>query len=340
MKAILSSIRDGVMLEDTSGEFVPLNAAANAVLEEMANSFMASPLREVAADQSDQANEPVPRSIMSRRFQVGQKVLSVNSAAVRTDDGQHLGNVIVMRDVTAEVEAEHLKDAFVAHVSHELRTPLTAIKGYSDLLLVGPTPLDEQRRSFLQTIRHHTDDLIGMINGLLDFSEMESRGQLGLQRRPMSLAKLVQETASEWQSQMAYKGLKLEIKLPSDEECQINADAKRLRWAIVNLVRNAWQYTPSGGRVTLQLAARDGEVVLDVIDTGAGISPQDQQRLFTRFFRAGNVSADQVRGLGLGLYVTRAIVEAHGGRIDLVSAPGAGSTFSVVLPALEPRAAD
>ena len=339
MKAILSSIRDGVLLEDTAGEFVPLNAAANAVLEEMATSFMISPLREVADDQLDQTSEPVPRSIMSRRFQVGQKVLSVNSAAVRTDDGQHLGNVIVMRDVTAEVEAEHLKDAFVAHVSHELRTPLTAIKGYSELLLVGPTSLDEQQRSFLQTICHHTDDLIGMINGLLDFSEMEAKGQLGLQRRPMSLARLVQETALEWQSQMADKGLAFEVKLPGDEECQVNADAKRLRWAIVNLVRNAWQYTPDGGRVTLQLAARDGEVILDVIDTGTGISHQDQQRLFTRFFRAGTISADQLRGLGLGLYVTRAIVEAHGGRIDLVSAPGAGSTFSVILPALKPPSA-
>jgi signal transduction histidine kinase len=133
---------------------------------------------------------------------------------------------------------------------------------------------------------------------------------------------------------MADKGVTFEVKLPCDNECQVNADARRLRWAIINLVRNAWQYTPEGGQVTLQLAAHDGEVVLDVVDTGVGISPQDQRRLFSRFFRASNVSDDQVRGLGLGLYVTKAIIEAHGGKITLVSTPGTGSTFSVILPAL------
>ncbi len=342
MRAILSSIRDGVMLEDTTGQFIAMNAAAHAVLEEMAANFLSSPLRELMADWSNLNADldPNQRSVTSRRFQVGNKVLSVNSAAVRTDDGQHLGNVIVMRDVTTEVEAERLKDAFVAHVSHELRTPLTAIKGYSDLLLVSSTSLGEQQRSFLQTIRQNTNELIGMINGLLDFSEMEAKGRLGLQRKPVSLAQLVQETAQEWQSQMAYKSLTFEVKLPGDQECQVSADAKRLRWAIINLVRNAWQYTPDGGQVTLQLTAHNGNVILDVKDTGVGISPQDQQRLFSRFFRASDTSDDQVRGLGLGLYVTKAIIEAHGGKIHLVSAPGAGSTFSVILPALPPASTD
>jgi signal transduction histidine kinase len=241
--------------------------------------------------------------------------------------------VIVMRDVTAEAEAEQLKDAFVAHVSHELRTPLTAVKGYSDLLLAAPETLNDQQRSFLQTISHHTDDLIGMINGLLDFSEMEAKGRLGLQRRPVVLSTLVEEIARTWRPEMEDKGLVFQVNLLADG-CRVNADIKRLRWALINLVRNAWQYTPSGGQVTLRLSARDGHAVLDIIDTGVGISSQDQTRLFSRFFRASDMTDDDVRGLGLGLYVTKAIVEAHEGEIRVESEKGVGSTFSIILPAL------
>jgi len=110
-------------------------------------------------------------------------------------------------------------------------------------------------------------------------------------------------------------------------------DAKRLQWVIVNLVRNAWQYTPEDGSVSVRLYERNGTVVLDVADTGIGISEKDQEELFTRFYRVER--ATEVRGIGLGLYVSRAIVESHGGEIRVSSEPGTGSTFSVSLPALD-----
>jgi signal transduction histidine kinase len=335
MRAILSSIGDGVILEDTQGDFIPLNAAANTMLTEMASNFLISPLRELSDKLEPSSDSGAdPWLLEHRRFQVGPKMTSVHTAAVRTDDGQHLGNVIVMRDVTAEAEAEHLKDAFVAHVSHELRTPLTAVKGYSDLLLAAPVEtLNEQQRGFLETISHHTNDLIGMINGLLDFSEMEAKGRLGLQRCPVMLSTLVEEIAQAWKSEMEDKGLSFRVNIQGDG-CRVNADIKRLRWALINLVRNAWQYTHSGGQVTLQLSACDDHAVLDVIDTGVGISPQDQKQLFSRFFRASDLDDDEVRGLGLGLYVTKAIVEAHEGEIRVKSEKGVGSTFSIILPAL------
>jgi signal transduction histidine kinase len=261
-------------------------------------------------------------------------VISAHSAAVRTDKGEHLGIVIVLRDVTAEAEAERLKDAFITHVSHELRTPLTAIQGYSELLLVTASgSLDAEKLGFLESISRHTDNLMAMINELLDFSEMEAAGRLHLRRRPIQLTALVEEIADEVRPQIQEKGLVFQVDTPADLPL-VNADSRRLRWAVINLVRNAWQYTPAGGSVTLRLYGRNGQVVLDIADTGIGISPEDQKRLFARFYRATNVTADDVRGLGLGLYVTKAIIEAHEGSIQVASREGGGSTFSVILPVL------
>jgi signal transduction histidine kinase/HAMP domain-containing protein len=337
MRAILSSIGDGVLLEDLEGNCIPLNTAAEALLGGMKEGFPPGPLRELPVGEYEQGSDlqPSPWILDRRRFQVGDKVISAHSAAVRTDDGEHLGTVIVLRDVTAEVAAERLKDAFITHVSHELRTPLTAIKGYSELLLVstGDTLTGEQC-GFLETIGRHTDSLVAMINELLDFSEMEAGGRLGLRRRPVLLSTLVEEIANQWRPQMDEKGLAFQVEVPPDLSL-VDVDVRRLRWAVINIVRNAWQYTPAGGSVKLRLYEQDGHVVLDIADTGLGISPEEQKHLFSRFHRVKDDASGDVRGLGLGLYVTRVVVEAHGGSVHVVSEEGSGSTFSIILPALD-----
>ncbi len=339
LQAILASIGDGVLLEDVKGQFTALNTAANTLLEDMAANFLMGPLREVSLAELAQSQNLNPWLLESRRLQLGSKVVTAHSAAVQSAGGDTLGKVIVLRDVTAEVEAEQLKDAFVAHTSHELRTPLTAIKGYSELLLAtGGDSLSDYQRSFLRLISQNTDALVEMINGLLDFSEMESKGRLGLQRRPILLSTPIEEIATEWQPRMEEKGLSFRVEM-TEGLPRVEADLRRLHWAIVNLVRNAWQYTPPQGRVTLRLYSRNGQVVLDVIDTGVGISHKDQERLFSRFYR-GTIKSDEVRGLGLGLYVAKAIIEAHGGRISFLSKEGEGSTFSVMLPAVPMGKAD
>lgn len=333
LRAILASIGDGVILEDAHGNFIPLNAAAEHILAELAANFMLGPLREIpAADAIPGNSVNNPWLVDSRRFQVGNKVLSAHSAVVRNEKGQRLGTVIVLRDVTAEVEAERLKDAFIAHVSHELRTPLTAIRGYSNLLLAGAGgQLSEQQKSFLQTIVHHTEALIAMIGSLLDFSEMEAGGRLALRKRPVSIASLAEEVAREWRPRIEGNGITFRTEIP-DHLPSITADSERLRWALINLLRNASQYTPQGGTVTLRIAVQNDWLVLEVADTGVGIPPEVQKHLFTRFFRGIPTGDDTVRGLGLGLYITRAIVEAHGGQIQVASEPGAGSTFTMYLP--------
>jgi two-component system sensor histidine kinase VicK len=334
LRAILSSIGDGVVLEDLDGNLIPLNAVAEGLLEEMATNFQFGPLQELSASEVDEEpdTEINPWLLEKRRFAVGNKMLSMHSAAVRTDDGERLGTVIVLRDVTAEVEAEQLKDAFVAHVSHELRTPLTAIKGYSALMLAkGSDDLDPQDRSFLETISRHTDNLVTMVDELLDFSEIEARGRLELRLRPVQFSEIVEWVADHWDARMDEKGLTFRTEISRNLPA-VDADNRRLRWAVVNLVRNAWQYTPEGGEVTLRLSSQDGHVALQVVDTGIGLSLEEQQHLFDRFHRGMHESDDTVRGLGLGLYITKAIVDAHGGELRVDSDVGVGSTFSLILP--------
>jgi signal transduction histidine kinase len=333
MQAILSSIGDGVLMEDLDRNLVPLNATAEAMLKEMADNFLLGPLRELTTAPTN-GIEPQehPWLLESRHFEVGRKVLSAHSAAVRTEEGEHLGTVIVLRDVTAEAEAEQLKDAFMAHVSHELRTPLTAIKGYSELLLIdGVGSLNDEQRDFVAAIQRHTGSLVDMINTLLEFSAIEAWDTLNLQRYPTQLSVLVEEAIEGWHLEMLEKGLRFEVEMPPDLPL-VNVDRKRMRWVIVNLVRNAWQYTPRGGRVLIRLYAEDNTVVLDVVDTGIGISRRNQERLFSRFYRVANTVRS--RGIGLGLHVCQAIVKEHEGEILVTSEEGAGSTFSVKLPAL------
>jgi signal transduction histidine kinase len=333
MEAILGSIGDGVVLEDLEHNLIPLNAAAEAMMQEMSSGFLLGPLRELSAENpADDSYNPTVWPEESRRFEVGKKVLAAYSAPVRTEDGEHLGTVIVLRDVTAEDEADRLKDAFIDHVSHELRTPLTAIKGYSELMLLGATgEVSSEQHKFLTTIHHHTDNLMNMINTLLDFSEMEAWDGLKLHQHPLEMSTLVEEAVEPWRAEMELKQLAFEVELPENLP-KVNVDTKRLTWVIVNLIRNAWQHTPEGGSVAVRLYQQDGSLVLDIEDTGIGISEEDQKRLFSRFYRVA--SETHVRGIGLGLYIAQAIVEGHGGEIRVRSEEGVGSTFTVILPAL------
>ncbi|MBN2392617.1 MAG: HAMP domain-containing protein [Anaerolineae bacterium] len=336
MRSILSSIGDGVLLEDAQGNIVPLNQAATVMLEDAASRFLSGPVRDLPMMEQDRSLDTWannPWLLESRRFQVANRIYTAHSATVGSDHGENLGTVIVLRDVTAEMEAEQLKDAFVAHVSHELRTPLTAIKGYTALLgATAGTALNQTQHNFLDRISRQTDNLVGMINALLDFSEVEAGGRIGLRSELIELPALIQDIYDEWKAEMEEKPLTFILEM-EDSLPRVNVDVVRLRWALVNLVRNAHQYTDAGGKITLRLSSTQDDVVFQVIDTGVGIAVEAQKRLFTRFYRVMQSHDDNVRGLGLGLYVAKTIIEAHGGSIHVVSEMGVGSAFTVTLPA-------
>jgi PAS domain S-box-containing protein len=339
LEAILNSIADGVIVLDLEGQIITSNPAAQQVLADMSSDFSSGPLRQLPSDlfgDSDEMPEiddlPAPVMLQQpQRYRVGSRVLSALAAPVMAPDGEELGTVVVLRDITREDEAERLKDEFITNISHELRTPLTAIKGYSDLLMMTSSgSLDERRLEFIRTIGDNTTQLLRHINELIDISQIQA-GDLGLERERLCFSGLVGEIAENWRERMEAKGLMLRVRL-SGGDAWIYGDRGRLIWAIDNLLSNAYNYTLPGGRVEVRAFQENNEARLDVSDTGVGVATADLPYLFTRFFRAHNELTFGVRGVGLGLFITRSIVEAHHGWVGAKSELGVGSTFSIALP--------
>src|SRR5919106_4039102 len=229
-------------------------------------------------------------------------------------------------------EANRLKTEFVSMVSHEMRTPLTSIQGYAELMLEDERTVEEQRES-LTIVKNSSDRLLGLINDLLDLSRIEA-GRVDLHRTRLDLARLIPEVAGSLRPLIEAKRQRLRLDL-GDALPAVWADADRVTQILTNLISNAHKYTLVEGSITVAARRDDGFVRVDVSDTGIGLSPEDQAQLFTKFFRVHDRSPQAGGGTGLGLVITRSLVELHGGRITVSSVPGQGSTFSFFLPALE-----
>ena len=228
-------------------------------------------------------------------------------------------------------QANLAKSEFVSLVAHELRTPMTSIRGYADMLLKGIVgPLNEQQKQFLQTIRSNVERMRILVSDLQDISRIET-GRLRLEIQPTSLMDALEEALRSIQGQIEAKGQHLSLWVPEDLP-KVRADPSRLAQVLTNLLSNAHKYTPEGGRIEVR-AWVDGRFVrCAVSDTGIGISPEDQARLFTKFFRADNPVVRDQPGTGLGLCIVKNLVELQGGEIEVESEVGEGTTFTFSIP--------
>jgi signal transduction histidine kinase len=213
-------------------------------------------------------------------------------------------------------------------VSHELRTPLTSISGYLELVLEGGQ-LSEEQEQFLGVVGRNAERLLRVVGDLLFVAQLKSRAVV-LERAPVDLAELADSAVQSAAPLAQDRGI--ELKLDFAALPLLEGDAGRLGQMMDNLLANALKFTPRGGRVEVRGFERDDAVCIQVRDTGMGISEDDQQRLFERFFRTSQAQAEAIQGTGLGLSIVAAIVEAHGGSVEVESEPGIGTTFTVVLP--------
>ena len=236
-------------------------------------------------------------------------------------------------------ELDHLKSDFVSNVSHELRTPLTAIKGAVDLMLREVAgPLTEKQIHYLTRVRSNTQHLAGLINDLLDLSKIEA-GKIEVKSSRVSLSGLVYEVTEALRPVAAEKVITLETTL-DDPSILVCADWHKVNQVLTNLLGNAIKFTPVQGRVRVTLAASsNGEesAQVSVSDTGPGIPPDEQEKIFAKFYQITEANGANPKGTGLGLAISKALVELHGGRIWVESEPSRGSTFCFTLPLSGPQ---
>jgi signal transduction histidine kinase len=236
-------------------------------------------------------------------------------------------------------QASRMKDQFLANVSHELRTPLNSVIGFSDLLVTmasAESPLTGTQRDYIETIARNGRHLLELINELLDLSKIAA-GRLELRLEPLELDPLLREAADSVRAQLDAHHHRLAIELP-EPPVVVTADPMRLRQVLLNLLSNAIKFTTDGGRITLRARSDDvGRVRVAITDTGIGIAPADQGRLFQEFVQLDATPSRRFEGTGLGLALSKRLVELHGGTIGVESALGQGSTFWFTIPRAAPR---
>jgi len=245
--------------------------------------------------------------------------------------GTPVGYLLVAIDETRAIEVARMKDEFVGMISHELRTPLSSILGYIELLRDDPQhPLTDEQLQFLAVAERNARRLLKLVGDLLFTAQVES-GQFPLDTREIDLLSIVSASVESAMPVADAAGIALVGELP-EGPVMLRADPVRIGQALDNLVSNAIKFTPRGGQVTVGVGLPAGEAVVTVRDTGLGIPPEELDRLFTRFFRASTATRNAVPGVGLGLNITKAIVTAHGGSMDVSSDEGVGTEFRMVLP--------
>jgi two-component system phosphate regulon sensor histidine kinase PhoR len=266
-----------------------------------------------------------------------EKIYQVQSAMVRGEDQQPIGVVAIFNDITEIRSIERMKTAFVSTVSHELRTPLTSIKGFISTLLAdedGDYYDQETQREFYHIIDMECDRLTRLISDLLNVSRIESGHALDLNPKPVNLAQLIEKVVTVQRSYTDKHEFVVDIGpgLPL-----IVADEDKVDQILTNLTNNAIKYSPRGGRIKISAAANGGAARVSISDEGMGIPKEHLPKVFDRFHRVDNRDTREVGGTGIGLYLVKHLVEAHGGRIWVESEVGKGSVFTFDLPKCPPQ---
>lgn len=350
LQAILSSMADGVLVADYRARVIMTNSAAATILRTEQSLLMG--MRLVQLPELLRTNDEIQwvdevESWIGRRADLidaqlhsqlielnDGRILFVQGAAV-LQENSFLGTVTIIRDITAEAVADRMKSEFVTNISHELRTPITAIKGAVEVVLTGMAgEMNPTQEQFLSMAERNCDRLQTLIDDILVVSQMNA-GEMEVDLQPVSLEPIVDSLVKEYQALSDENEKALEFSSEVQEYLpKVKGDGQRLRQSIGNLLSNAYRYTQREGKIVVRVRQRGNYLQVDVIDNGIGIPAEQASRIFERFYRGEDELVIATAGSGLGLSMTKAIIEMHGGEIWFQSSgvPGEGSTFSFTLP--------
>ncbi len=338
LNTILSSMIEGVIAVDLSGRILNINGmaaelfhidparCAGMTIEELSRNprlarFVTRALRERDTFEED----------MTLRVGAEDRILNLRSTSLVDSEGERIGTLLVIADVTRVRELESVRRDFVSNVSHEIKTPITAVKGFVETLLDGALDSPNDTRRFLGIIDKHTKRLEVIVEDLLSLSRIEQEGDLPKTAfEEFDLRTVLHSAIQLCQAKAEAKGVSISLDCP--EMLLTRGNARLMEQAVVNLLDNAIEYSPRESTILVRARDEGSETTISVIDQGCGIASEHTKRIFERFYRVDKGRSRAVGGTGLGLAIVKHIVQAHGGEISVESTPREGSTFTIHLP--------
>ncbi len=336
MDSIMHNVGEGVVVVGNDGNILMANPAAQKLLgSQKDQDIVGQALKEnLKEEHSMVVTKDSPRSVVeievAGKDSETRRMLKTSNAVIEDSDGKTIGMVSVLSDVTKMKEVEQIKSDFVANVSHELRSPLAAIqKNLMVILDETAGKVNNDQKDFLSLANENVQRLTRLVNDILDLSKLEA-GKMELKKTRTDVMELVRKSVYSFSGWFDEKNIKSSLKLP-DKPVKLEIDSDKIIQVMNNLLSNALKFTPAKGEIRVALRVAN-PVEISVTDTGAGISKDDIQRVFSKFEQVSTSHPNGANGTGLGLPLAKEIVERHGGKITVKSDVGKGSTFSFTLP--------
>jgi len=341
-EAIVRSVASGVVVVNNNGEVMLMNPAAEKLLNTTKEEKIGKPLTEGA--KKEQLFSMAKSTSLSGETDIeidGQedtkKILRSSSAVIEDENGQTVGMVMVLNDVTKQKELEEIKTEFISNVTHELRNPIGAIKQSISVILEETAgPLTEPQKKFLSNAKRNLERLGCLIDDILDLAKLEAKN-MEINPQPMTIETPIDEVCETLDTWTKNKEISL-IKNIQSNLPHVYFDPDRMTQVLMNIVSNAIKFTPKGGSITIsaKLSEKKDQVEIDIADTGVGIPKNDLPKIFGRFQQASNKSSGDKSGTGLGLTIAQEIIHLHKGKITVDSEENKGTTFTFTLPLGEP----
>ena len=334
--AIIENLTEGLLVFDKKQNLLLLNPQTTSLLKIKKENIIGKNLSELKKIPFfrllSELMKENSQTVCKKEIEINKNTFISLSSAPIFLKGENIGTLVLLRDVTREKAIERMKTEFVSISAHQLRTPLSAIKWILKTILDGDLgPLSKMQKEYLEKAYASNERMISLIHDLLNVTRIEE-GRFLYKLEPVNLVEIVESIVRAFKKEIDEKKLKVTF-IKSAHFPLMKLDKEKISIAIQNLIENAIRYTPEKGKILISLKKKDNQIEFFVKDTGIGIPKDQQERIFSKFFRAKNAIKIEPNGSGLGLFVTKKVIEAHGGKIWFQSEEGKGSTFYFTLPA-------